>query len=1127
MKKRLLNDRWCFARLPLNDDEIPPIPAPEAFAPVDLPHDFCIYRTEDFYKDTAAYYRMCLKKDEITEAHAFLCFDGVYMDNTLFVNGEKAGEWKYGYSAFSFDLAPFLTRENNEIILRVLYRNPNSRWYSGGGIFRDVVLIEKGADYLPLHGTYVHSEKQADGWHLTISAEAVGGDTVLFRAGDTEAAFPVSEGKAQGEMILKNGRVWDIDDPQLYDVSVQLLKNGKETDTDSFRVGLREYRFDCNEGFFLNGRHVKLHGVCLHHDLGALGSAYNKTASRRQLQLMKRMGVNAIRTSHNMPASDFMDLCDEMGFLVDSEAFDMWENPKTKYDYSRFFREWMPRDVENWVRRDRNHASVIMWSMGNEIYDTHGSPRGMECMLEIREQVWKHDPLHNGMVTIGSNYIPWEATQKCADVLKLIGYNYAERYYDEHHKKYPDWMIYGSETSSIVQSRGIYHFPASENILADDDLQCSSLNNSFTSWGAKSIDYCITADRDAPQCAGQFVWTGTDYLGEPTPYHTKNSYFGFTDTAGFEKDIYYIFKAAWNDEPAPFVHLWPYWDFNEGQMIDVFSVSNQKEMRLFLNGRLMGTRRVDAKKDAHLCADWRLPYEKGVLEVKAYDENGRETASERHVSFGDAASLEAAADKTKMKADGRDMIFLDVTATDENGNLVENAVSRVQARVEGAARLAGMDAGDSTDDDSFKQDHRRMFSGHLLVMLMATKQAGEITVTLTSPGLKEKILHLEAVECPEEEKAGVGDAERILPSAPITEIPIRKIELSFPDGKRMSRENPSIRVQAKVLPQNANYSDLVWRLVNDRGIDVPFATIKTNGTEAVITGRYDGSLRVRCMAMNGKENACVISQMELECEGLGGVRLNPYGFLSMGLKDVDNGATGAGNERGIATAGDRETIFGFSAVDFGDYGSDEVTIPIFALDSSAHRLEIWDGDPREEGSECVCRGIYEKPSIWNVYQSETFRLTRRMKGIRPLFFAAHDKFHLKGMEFKEYKRAFSPLDAGDFAAVYGDSYTCEGTCLKEIGNNVVIDLGEMDFENSDGLKLSILGHSPIPCNTVHVRFTAPDGSIDSIPVEFTRTDAPCEKSFLLPGKRGKVKTELVFLPGSRFDLHRVTFSRDE
>lgn len=585
--KTLLNSQWSFVKLPLPGDEIPPIPEKERFAPVDLPHDFCIYKTEDFYKNACGYYRMVLRRSQLKQdtRKALLCFDGVYMDSTLFVNGIQAGEWKYGYSAFSFDVYDLLTQEENEIIMRVCFRSPNSRWYSGGGIYRDVYLTEQGEYAIVPDGTYIHTEKTGKGWKLQIRCEC-NGDQVHVHVLDADARWDVHDGIAQGEILLPaSAPVWDIEHPIMIDVSLSLLKGGEVCDHQVIKTGLRTIEYTCDRGFFLNGQHVKLHGVCLHHDLGALGAAYNKEANRRQLQLMKRMGVNAIRTSHNMPASHMMELCDEMGFLVDAEAFDMWEGAKTPYDYARFFKEWMPKDVASWIRRDRNHPSVIMWSMGNEIYDTHGSEHGMEEMLQIRDEVYRHDPLHNAPATIGSNYIPWEPTQKCADKLKLIGYNYAERLYAEHHEKHPDWMIYGSETASMVMSRGIYHFPASENILADDDLQCSSLNNSTTSWGVKSIDYCVTCDRDTPFCAGQFLWTGTDYLGEPTPYHTKNSYFGMADTAGFEKDVYYVFKAAWDTDTTPFVHLWPYWDFNEGQLIDLFSVSNQKEMALFFNGQ--------------------------------------------------------------------------------------------------------------------------------------------------------------------------------------------------------------------------------------------------------------------------------------------------------------------------------------------------------------------------------------------------------------------------------------------------------------------------------------------------------------------------------------------------------------
>lgn len=301
---------------------------------------------------------------------------------------------------------------------------------------------------------------------------------------------------------------------------------------------------------------MKLHGSCEHHDNGCLGAVSNRAAILRRFRKLREMGVNAIRTSHNMPAQEFMELADEFGMLILSEGFDMWERSKTDYDYARFFDEWVEKDVASWVRRDRNHPSIIGWSIGNEIFDTHADERGQEVTSLLRRLVKLHDPQGNGYVTFGSNYMQWENGQKCADILKLAGYNYGERLYNEHHEAHPDWAIYGSETASVVQSRGIYHFPLSQTVLADDDEQCSSIGNSCTGWGAKNTEECIIKDRDAEFCAGQFIWSGFDYIGEPTPYSTKNSYFGQYDTAGFPKDSAYVFRAEWTDyKKAPFVHI--------------------------------------------------------------------------------------------------------------------------------------------------------------------------------------------------------------------------------------------------------------------------------------------------------------------------------------------------------------------------------------------------------------------------------------------------------------------------------------------------------------------------------------------------------------------------------------------
>ena len=434
-----------------------------------------------------------------------------------------------------------------------------------------------------------------------------------------------------------------------------------------------------------------------------------------------------------------MDIADETGMLILSEGFDMWERSKTDYDYARFFDEWVEKDVASWVRRDRNRPSIIGWSVGNEIFDTHADERGQEVTAWLKRLVKLHDPEGNGYVTFGSNYMQWENGQKCADILKLAGYNYGERLYEEHHAAHPDWMIYGSETASVVQSRGIYHFPLSETLLTDDDEQCSSLGNSCTGWGAKNTEACIIPDRDAEYCAGQFIWTGFDYIGEPTPYSTKNSYFGQFDTAGFAKDSAYVFRAEWTDYKAePFVHIFPYWDFSDGLPCDVRVCSNAPRVELFKDGVSMGAYDIDHKHGKELTANYVIPYEKGELKAVAYDENGNIIAEDIQRSFGDAVRIEAVPDKTEILADGSDLVYIEISAFDKDGTFCANANNRVNVSVEGAARLMGLDNGDSTDYDQYKGTSRRLFSGKMLAVIGSTDKTGEIKVTLASKGLPDE-----------------------------------------------------------------------------------------------------------------------------------------------------------------------------------------------------------------------------------------------------------------------------------------------------------------------------------------------------------------------------------------------------
>ncbi|MBR3734418.1 MAG: DUF4982 domain-containing protein, partial [Lachnospiraceae bacterium] len=500
-------------------------------------------------------------------------------------------------------------------------------------------------------------------------------------------------------------------------------------------------------------------------------------AFRRKLDKLRSMGVNAVRTSHNMPAVGLLDLCDEMGFLVMDESFDMWEGPKTEYDYARFFKEWHERDVRSWVRRDRSHPCVFMWSIGNEIYDTHKDEHGVELTKMLMDEVRANDLYENAVVGIGSNYMPWQGAQNCADVLKFAGYNYAEKFYDKYHAEHPDWHIFGSETASTVQSRGIYHFPYSQATLSEDDKQCSSLGNSTTGWGAPSSEYCVIAERDHDFSLGQFLWTGFDYIGEPTPYDTRNSYFGQIDTAGFPKDSYYIYRSAWTDvKKAPFVHVFPYWDFNPGQQVDVRIASNASDVELFLNGRSLGRKTIDHAHGTVLTADYIVVYEPGEIKAVAYDENGEKIAEDIRRSFGDSAEIKLVCENDSITAGCGELAFIEVSAADADGNPVENAADLLEVKVEGAGYLAGLDNGDSTDTDEYKGCHKRLFSGKALIIVGTTDEAGDVNVTVSSKGLKSAscVLHV----LPGEKKEGMSylKDKKVADKTAVQEY-VRKIEL--------------------------------------------------------------------------------------------------------------------------------------------------------------------------------------------------------------------------------------------------------------------------------------------------------------------------------------------------------------
>lgn len=1213
----LFNDGWEFTKQAIgcNIHEIEK--AENTWNRVDIPHDWVIYNTAYFHESCEGWYRkhfdLSLENDEgegtIKSPNRYLLrFDGIYMDSSIYVNGIKVGEWKYGYSTFELDITDALQDGENEILVQVVLQVPNSRWYTGGGIYRNVWLRLVPEVYLASDGIYITTYKSETDKNSTTrnikktSASSEGGNKSHEEADDSSICFKEKQShegspeesensswtvriesdlvsstlpvnltpedtivtltkkdkenrlniqaatnntkdiytlrhiildevgtivaSSQGDQLtqqlsITSPTLWDLEEPYLYTLRTELLRNGESIDERINRFGFRSINFDPNQGFFLNGRQVKLHGACQHHDLGALGAAVNRAAIKRQLKLLQEMGVNAIRTAHNMCAVELLELCDEMGLLVNSEAFDMWEKPKNQYDYARFFKEWAERDVANWVRRDRNHPCVIMWSIGNEIYDTHADEHGLELTKWLMDLVYRHDPYKNAWVTIGSNYMPWENTQKCADIVKLAGYNYGEKYYEAHHAKYKDWMIYGSETGSVVQSRGIYHFPLSTEILSDDDEQCSSLGNSITSWGARSIEKCIIDDRDASFSAGMFIWSGFDYIGEPTPYHTKNSYLGQIDTAGFPKDAYYVYQAAWTDyRKSPMVHLFPYWDFNDGQLIDVRVCSNAPKVELFFNGTSQGSFEIDHKKGRKLIGDWQLPYQRGELRALAYDENNHIIAEDIQRSFSDATQIILRPDKRSLVSDGRDLIFVEISMVDEEGNPVPNANNRVDVKVTGAGRLIGLDNGDSTDYESYKGSSRRLFSGKLLAIIAAKTFSGAILMEVSSVGIPDAQISLEAEEC--EVPAGVSATEENTDNSGNSELPIRKLELISSQSNKFHEGLRELEVEASVYPQAASYQDISWRVTNQSGVDSNIVRLIPDGNKAILEALGDGTFYLRATTNNGGKKPRLISALNFTITGLGTAYLNPYGFISGSSYAKSIGEISSGNERGAATSRDGESILIYDKLDFGEIGSDEITLPIFELGSQPTRIEIWEREPGTPSSTLLADVIYHKKTIWNTYQEETYSLVKRLKGISSIAFLLRSKVHIKGFSFKQPEKAYEQQSVLNYSTLYGDNYEIKENYIQGIGNNVTLTFTDMDFSTRGLKKLIICGRTDLDKNTIHVRFKGDTGEVTQL-AEFPYTPEFIEREFAMESITGQQTVTFLFLPGSNFDFKWFRF----
>ncbi len=1207
----LFNDNWLFSEQSLSSEAMykdgnPVLFNPKDFyndaktaqyKPVTLPHDWQIYHVQDLYKNSVGYYKktFSLTKDDVTDRHIAIRFEGVYMNSAVWVNGKQAGEWKYGYSTFEFDISALIQEGENEVLVIAVYQNCNTRWYSGAGIFRDVWLINTPKTFLASDGTYFVIKNAASSdttlslsdsirqslWHCTFSTEVCGdptGCTVrttitnpqgkqLYQSTTPATPAPLSPQetaqlqrtvpalqnqklfRATETFEIQNPHLWDIYDPYLYTATTELLDSqGKVLDSYSQNCGFKTASFTSDKGFFLNGRHVKIKGACHHHDQGCLGSAFNKNALKRQFLKLKEMGVNAVRCSHNPPPKAWMDLCDELGILVDDEAFDMWEKPKTPFDYGNYFNDWYERDAASWVRKDRNHPCLIMWSIGNEIYDTHIG-NGLEITKKLYKVVEENDPCKNAQITIASNYMMTDGAQECAKHIDTVGYNYLERLYDEHHTKYPNWKIYGSETSSTVQSRGIYHFPDSLKLVTFSDGQCSTLGNCTTTWGCANTQTVISNDRDCPFSAGQFIWTGWDYIGEPTPYHSKNSYFGQIDTAGFPKDTFFLYKSEWAEKAEPFVHLLPYWDWNEGQLIDVKAYTNCNSVELFFNGTSLGRQSIDHTHGLKPFGQWQLEYHKGEIKALAYDDDGNEIASDTKSSFGDPTQIFMIPEEFKL-ADSNttqlgDLLFIDLMLADKNGILVENARNYITFNVTGDATLLGMDNGDSTDYEEYKNEGgnshtRKLFANRLLAVIQVKKHGKQglpsFVITAASEGLPTVSLKYDGKEWKQ-----VAPYLAVKPV--MTFIPTRKIEITAKQttatenkasskGLILNKENTQIHVAAKVLPENATNKEILWNpvlkeCVSSDNIEVCNKIGTGTGIEsAEIKALGDGECILRCTAKNTSQLDEVISDLNFTVEGIGNPKLNPYKLIEacrFTAYDESKAKPRVSLESGIANRGVGPTWISFDKVDFGTDGADTIHLPIFSFETELP-IEVWDGNPSK--GECLGRFTYKHESIYNTFSENTFTLSHRLFGVHTIAIVLLHEHEFKGFYFDQTPKAFAKLRALDASVIIGDTFTKTATAVEGIGNNVNLDFENMDFGTDSASKLTICGKSNTDNNTINLKLFDDDGSSTTHVIEFARTNSDYEeKTFTLSPVTGKKKVSFVFLPGCNFDFAWFRFKK--
>lgn len=679
-----------------------------------------------------------------------LLFEGAMSEPEVFINGKKVGEWKYGYSYFYFDITKYINAKNkNTLAVKLANVGLSSRWYPGAGLYRKVQIIVKEKSSIEQWGTFittplitsevaqVNIKTEVSGENLRLVTEIYNAEGIIINTDDTQLMF---DNKFEQNIPVKTPKLWSPETPYLYTAVSKLYSGNELKDEVTKRFGIRDIKYEPNKGFSLNGEVRKFKGVCLHHDLGPIGTAVNKSALRRQLRILKDMGCDAIRSSHNMPSIEQLELCDEMGFMFLAESFDEWAKPKVENGYNRFFEDYAEKDIVNLVRATRNHPCIVMWSSGNEVPDQWGT-EGVKRAKWLQNIFHREDPTRP--VTVGMDQVKAVMESGFGAITDVPGLNYRVHLYEEAFEKFPQGFILGSETASTVSSRGIYKFPVEiASMKTYNDFQSSSYDLEYCSWSNLPEDDFILQD-DKPWVIGEFVWTGFDYLGEPTPYDemwpSRSSYFGINDLAGLPKDRYYLYRSRWNTQEET-LHILPHWNLEgrEGKTTPVFVYTNYDSAELFLNGKSLG---VQKKNNSSPQNRYRLiwmdvKYEPGTLKVVALDNNGNPVAEKEVKTAGKPHQLVLDSEVKTIKANGEDLAYVTVSVVDKNGVACPTATNQLQFKVKGNGTYRAACNGDATSLEMFHLPTMKLFSGKLVVLVQSTEKAGEIELTVTGKGLK-------------------------------------------------------------------------------------------------------------------------------------------------------------------------------------------------------------------------------------------------------------------------------------------------------------------------------------------------------------------------------------------------------